>query len=284
MIVGVALLLIAGVVITFSGFLLWAPLGAGYPILCFVIGAFSLPMMVMASISIIEDMTFVIDPCGIEQIRLFRRGSFLKRGRIAWDDVEKFSQKNLLYRFKSADFEVRVNIALFNNGEEFVRYVESHLPPDKLKVPLPQCLRPSKKIVIGTWFCVLGVLLGGIALSSYGKSLTGHPHAWVWGSAMIIASFIWFGRAIESSSVVLDRNGLEQIKIVHGGRFFARHRIEWKDAQKMPPFLSTCKFRNADVCIRVDASYFDDNETVSDFLDEHMRSGGPHRATGRVDG
>lgn len=271
-IVGAVMLCIDVAVVAFSGFLLWAPWGAGYPILCAVIGMVSLPLMIMVSVSLIEDMTALLDHDGIEQVRLCYGGTLLRRVRINWSGIEEFSQKNLLYRFKTGESEVRVSIVLFNSGDEFVRFIEARLPPEKLAPPFPQRLLPSKKIVCGTWICVLAAFLGGAALLFDGQGLTGYPHAWIWGGAMIIASLAWSSRVIESSSVILDRDGVEQVKVFRGGRFFARHRVEWNSAEQMRPFISTCKFRNANVYVRVDASYFDDDAMVADFVNKHMRS------------
>jgi len=236
----------------------------------FFLGVSAVAFTLMVVSTIFEGQSAILDRDGIEQTRFFYDGKFFVRGRVSWGDIVLFRQRHLNYRFKGEKFEASLNIASFNDEKEFVAFVQAHLPVETLAASLPRRLRPSKPNVVGRWVCLISTFLGGLWLIIDVRAhLSGIP-VHIWGYALMAGSIAWAKRLIECSSVRLDAQGLEQLKVFDRGKCFVGRRLAWEEVVAASPFLTSCKFSGADFYIRVDASYFVENEEVVFFADRHL--------------
>lgn len=239
----------------------------------FLIGAVGVAFAVRCVIAIIEDLSVLLDRSGIEKLRFLYAGEFLVRKRLGWNDIEGFTQRGLTYRFKSAEFEVRLNIASFTNETEFTEFVQANLPAETIAASFSNTLAPSKRNVMGRWVGVLLVLTGGLWLLIGGNASGIGAVSHILGGALTAASLAWAVRVLESGSVRMNTQGLEQLKVLDRREFFVRRRMAWEDVLKASTFLSTCKFECSDFYIRVDSSYFAENEEVAFFANRHLPEG-----------
>jgi hypothetical protein len=239
----------------------------------FLIGAVGVAFAVKCVIAIIEDLSVLLDRRGIEKLRFLHAGKFLVRKRLAWNDIEGFTQRELTYRFKSAEFKLRLNIASFTNETEFIEFMQANLPAETIAASLSNTLAPSRRNIMGRWIGVLLVLTGGLWLLIDGNASGFGAALHILGGVLAAASLAWAVRVLESGSVRLDTQGLEQLKVLDQREFFVRRRMAWEDVLKASTFLATCKFECSDFYIRVDASYFAENEEVAFFANRHLPEG-----------
>lgn len=239
----------------------------------FLIGAIGIAFAVRCVIAIIEDLSVLLDRNGIEKLRLLHAGKFLVRKRLAWNDIEGFTQRGMNYRFKSAELEVRLNIASFTNETEFTEFVQANLPAETIAASFSNTLAPNKRNVMGRWVGVVLVLTGGLWLLIDGNASGFGAVSHILGGTLMAASIAWGIRVLESGSVRLDTQGLEQLKVLDRRNFFVRRRIAWGDVLKASTFWATCRFECSDFYIRVDASYFEENEEVAQFANRHLPEG-----------
>jgi len=239
----------------------------------FVVGAVGVAFAVRCVIAVIEDSSVLLDRSGIEKLRLLDAGEFFVRKRLAWNDIEGYTQRGLTYRFKSAEFEVRLNIASFTNEAEFTDFVQANLPAETIAASFSNTLAPSKPNVMGRWVGVLLALTGGLWLAIDGKGSGAGAGSSILGCVLTAGSLAWAVRVLESGSVRLDTRGLEQVKVFDRRKFFVRRRMAWEDVLKASTFLATCKFECSDFFIRVDASYFVENEEVAFFANRYLPEG-----------
>lgn len=76
----------------------------------------------------VEGLSLRIDEEGIQQRRVvWRRRYFLKR-RLAWRDMKAMSQKGYVFDLIGDDFEVRLNLAYFNDMDTVIKFINDNLP------------------------------------------------------------------------------------------------------------------------------------------------------------
>lgn len=110
--------------------LILVSLAGGFSAVHFGVGALLMIFVIRFLITVIEDFFVVMDQQGVEQLRVVHGRRFFVKKRLAWGNVDTVTQRNLLYRLGGSDFEVRLNISSFNDGNEFLEFLEAHLPGD----------------------------------------------------------------------------------------------------------------------------------------------------------
>ncbi len=76
----------------------------------------------------IELCSVSIDDGGIEQLKLFHKGGFMVRTRIAWGEVRSCRVRGMWVHLTSASSDVRVDLSTFNNMDEARMSLQRRLP------------------------------------------------------------------------------------------------------------------------------------------------------------
>lgn len=253
--------------------LIRAGLGSELFVTYIVGGSLAIVFAIICVTAIIEALSTRVNQDGVEQTRFFYRGKFLVRGHLAWDEVKICSHRRLTYRLKSEKFEARLNVTAFSDSNELVDFLQENLTEATISASLTSALAPIRPNVIGRWVCVVTTFLAGLWLAVEVRVNQVDIPMHVLGMLLGTASAIWARRVLECSSVRMDAQGLDQLKVFDRGEFFVNRRLEWINVTKASTFLATYKLESYDLCIRVDASYFVENEDVALFVDRHLPKG-----------
>lgn len=252
--------------------LIHAGLGSEQFISFVIGGSVAIMFAIVCVAAIIEGLSARVSQDGIEQTRIFYRGKFFVRGNLAWNRVHSFSYRRLTYRIKSEEFEARLNVTSFSDGSELVDLLERNLPEATVLASLRSVLRPSRPNVIGRWICVITTFIAGIWLATEVPWHAIKVPIQVLGMLLVPASLVWAKRVLECSSVYMDAQGMDQLKIFDRGQFFVNRRLAWINVSKTSSFLATYRIESDNLCIRVDSTYFSENEEVAMFVERHLPS------------
>jgi hypothetical protein len=251
---------------------IWVGLEDGFLAVQFSLGTCFMALALAMISTTIEDLSTTIDLRGIDQIKIVSSGRFLIRRHLKWSEVKEFKQSGLTCRLKGDGVCIRLNLASFTNGDEVLVFMESHLPSGRMIESFDRYMVPSKINIAVRWVGVLLTFASGVSVAVFEQTWMAEANARLWGCLIAVASLPWAARVLESGSIFLDDQGIEQTKLFHKGNFFARHRLAWRDMVKISPWLATCKFRGKNLSIRVDASYFSDRDKVALFVNAHLPS------------
>ncbi|MET0936861.1 MAG: hypothetical protein ABWX83_12775 [Luteibacter sp.] len=218
----------------------------------------------------IEDASVRLDDEGVVQTRIFSKGKFFVTRKMDWCAVERISSKRSVYLFQWQEFETSLSTNFFSDAREVEAFIGSRIPQKILNERLTRDVAASSKRIVPRWVGAQITLIAGVTITLDGDVLFNSGLANAWGLVLVIASLLWAISILRFSSITLTSLGIRRTLPFGRNGFLVRELLAWKDVRSMSPLSTTCKYTGLNGSVRVDASYFDDEDGAVLFANHHV--------------
>lgn len=232
----------------------------------------------------LEDGFTELNDQGIKQLRVRCRGSWLVLKILPWQQVTSYRLSGLVCELEGHDFDVRLNLASFNDWQQAKAFVERRLPLAVMKDALESQATATSKDKLAWWnkwrmpsakeeiteeigeinkvrrFIALLSATLGLALTLWMVigAFDGKDPGWrlAAGIFFLMLECFWIASIIESYSVAMTEHGVCQTRLFHKGRATARPFLKWSDIDEFFADGRTVRLRADNLEVRLNFSVF----------------------------